>query len=134
MLRAVAAGDLPYPPVAALLEVELSEVDRGGVELFAHVGESDSGLDGRVSTSVIAAILHYAADAAALTCAEAGGRSPAGSLSIDLLRGFEASSGPIRCRAGVREPATLPLRVESSAVAVRTDATVGHAVASYALL
>lgn len=98
--------------------------------MFAHLGESHTGLSGEIDCSVIAAILQLSVQAASLSCLEAGEAFTLTEFRIDLIRAVDPGAGPLRCRAVVGDYEGELLRASANAVAVRADVAVGHASSS----
>ena len=124
LLLAMAAGELPAPPVMDLLGVERLEVDQGRVVVAMTPQEFHYNPLGTVHGGVLATLLDTAAGCAVHATLPAG----VGYTSLDLvtrfLRPVTVASGVLRCEGTVLSRG----RTTALAEARLTDAT-GHLVA-----
>ena len=101
MLRAMAAGELPAPPVMDLLGVERLEVDEGRVAVAMTPQEFHYNPLGTVHGGILATLLDTAAGCAVHSTLPAG----IGYTSLDLvsrfLRPVTVASGALRCEGTV---------------------------------
>jgi uncharacterized protein (TIGR00369 family) len=101
MLRAMAAGELPAPPVMDLLGVERLEVDEGRVAVAMTPQEFHYNPLGTVHGGILATLLDTAAGCAVHSTLPAG----IGYTSLDLasrfLRPVTVASGVLRCEGTV---------------------------------
>jgi uncharacterized protein (TIGR00369 family) len=101
MLRAMAAGQLPAPPVMNLLGVERLEVDEGRVAVAMTPREFHYNPLGTVHGGILATLLDTAAGCAVHSTLPAG----IGYTSLDLvtrfLRPVTVASGVLRCEGTV---------------------------------
>jgi uncharacterized protein (TIGR00369 family) len=129
MLRAMAAGQLPAPPVMNLLGVERLEVDEGRVAVAMTPREFHYNPLGTVHGGILATLLDTAAGCAVHSTLPAG----IGYTSLDLvtrfLRPVTVASGVLRCEGTVLSRG----RTTALAEARLTDAggrLVAHATSS----
>jgi uncharacterized protein (TIGR00369 family) len=97
LMRAVAAGDLPKPPIAHTLGFDLVDVDRGRAVFHVRTAEYMYNPIGSVHGGVYATLLDSAAGCAVHTMLSAGTRYTTLDLSVKFLRAMTAESGTVRC-------------------------------------
>jgi uncharacterized protein (TIGR00369 family) len=96
LLRKVAAGELPPPPMARLMGFTLSEVERGRVVFDATPAEFHYNFSGAVHGGFAATLLDSAMACAIFTTLDAGANCPTLELKINYVRAITVASGPLR--------------------------------------
>lgn len=99
--RAVAAGELPAPPIGSTLGMTVLEVAPGRVVFGLEPAEYHFNPIGSVHGGVFATLLDSACGCAVHTTLPAGTRYTSLDLSVKFLRGLGLASGPIRCEGEV---------------------------------
>lgn len=100
-LRAVAAGEIPGPPIASTLGMTVLEVGEGRVVFGLEPAEFHFNPIGSVHGGVFATLLDSACGCAVHTTLPAGTRYTSLDLSVKFLRGLDLASGPVRCEGEV---------------------------------
>jgi len=98
-LRAVRDGDLPKPPVAVAMRLELREVDDGRVVYAGTPGEDFGNDVGSVQGGWVAGLLDAAIGSAVHSTLPAGVRYTTLELKVNYVRAVVPGSGPLRCEA-----------------------------------
>lgn len=96
-LDALAAGELPPPPILALVDARLVRVDDGEVEFACEPAEYHYNPIGSVHGGVIATLLDSAAGCAVQSTLPEGVGYTSLDLSVKYLRAVRADSGTVRC-------------------------------------
>src|SRR6476661_10947253 len=97
VLRALAAGELPAPPILATLGFELESVEPGRVVFTVDPAEYHYNPIGSVHGGVYATVLDSATGCAVHSTLPAGARYTSLDLSVKFLRGLDVAVGPVRC-------------------------------------
>jgi uncharacterized protein (TIGR00369 family) len=100
-LRAMAAGEIPRPPLGALLDFELDEVEPGRVVFGLKPGEHHYNPNGVVHGGVAATLLDTATGCAVLTLLESGETCATLELKVNYIRSLTADSPRLRCEGTV---------------------------------
>lgn len=101
ILRAVAAGELPAPPVLQMLGVARLEAEEGRVTVWLPVQEYHYNPLGSVHGGVLATVLDTATGCAVHSVLPAGVGYTSLDLSTRFLRPVTLASGTLRCEGTV---------------------------------
>jgi uncharacterized protein (TIGR00369 family) len=130
LLRSMAAGDLPSPPITNLLDMERFEVlDEGRVAVFMEAREFHYNPLGTVHGGVLATLLDTATGCAVHSTLPAGVGYTSLDLTTRFLRPVTTESGLLRCEGSVLSRG----RTTALAEARLTDARgrlIAHATSS----
>ena len=96
-LRRMIAGELPYPPIAALIGMRLVEVEAGRIVWEAVPGEEHYNPIGTVHAGFATTLLDSAMGTAFVSLADAGTRWTTLELKANFTRAITAETGPVRC-------------------------------------
>lgn len=98
LLRAIAAGELPPPPVVSLIDADgLTDIDEGTVTVTMTPREFHYNPLGSVHGGVIATLLDTATGCAVHTTLPVGVGYTSLDLTTKFLRPVTVASGPLRC-------------------------------------
>jgi uncharacterized protein (TIGR00369 family) len=100
-LRAIAAGDLPPPPIALLLGMELGHIEEGRAAFELNVGEHLYNPIGSVHGGVLATLMDSALGCAVQSTLPAGTPYTTVDLSVTYLRPVTTKTTRLRCEAEV---------------------------------
>ena len=131
VLRAIEGGDLPAPPVARLLGMEVEQVSEGLVTFAFEPAEYHYNPLGTVHGGILTTVLDSAMGCAVHSRLRAGVSYTTLELKVSFLR-------PVR--DGYAEAKSRPLSVGRNVIAVETDVVdarvraVAHVVQSQAVL
>lgn len=100
-LRAMAAGEVPGPPIVSTLGMTVLEVEQGRVVFGLEPAEFHYNPIGSVHGGVFATLLDSACGCAVHSTLPAGARYTSLDLSVKFLRGLDVRSGPVRCAGEV---------------------------------
>jgi len=100
-LRAIADGDVPPPPVATLLGMEIAHVDRGRAVFALEPGEHLYNPIGSVHGGMLTTLLDSALGCAVHSTLEAGVAYTTVDLSVTFLRPVTRETGRLICEADV---------------------------------
>ncbi len=100
-MRAVAAGELPPPPIAVLLRIGPVEVAEGRVVFAGEPGEEHYNPIGTVHGGYAATLLDSAIGCAVHTTLAAGAAYSTQTLEAKFVRPITRETGPVRCEAEV---------------------------------
>jgi uncharacterized protein (TIGR00369 family) len=116
MLRRMMSGDLPLPPISALMSMKLLEAEPGRVVWEAVPGEEHYNPIGSVHAGFATTLLDSAMGTAFVTLAEAGTLWTTLELKANFTRTITAETGPVRCVGTVvhrgRTVVTTEARIE----------------------
>jgi uncharacterized protein (TIGR00369 family) len=101
-VRAMAAGEIPAPPILSTLGFELAEVEPGRVVFELTPKEWHYNPIGGMHGGVFATILDSATGCAAHSLLPAGVRYTSLDLSVKFLRGVTVETGLLRCEGTVQ--------------------------------
>jgi uncharacterized protein (TIGR00369 family) len=96
-IRAIMDGRLPPPPVASLLDFEITHAERGRVIFALEPAEWMYNPIGSVHGGVFATLLDSACGCAVMSMLPAGDFYTSLDLSVKFLRGMTKDTGPVRC-------------------------------------
>ena len=126
-LRAIAAGELPPPPIGALLDFRPVEVESGRVVFAGNPGEQHYNPIGVVHAGFAATLLDSAMGCAVQTLQPAGTGYTTLELKVNLVRALTRDTGPVKCEGKVIHPgrraATAEGRLEDEAGRLYAHAT-----------
>jgi uncharacterized protein (TIGR00369 family) len=118
-MRAVAAGDVPPPPIAVLLRFAPVQVDEGSVVFEGEPGEEHYNPIGTVHGGYAATLIDSAIGCAVHTTLPAGGGYTTLTLEAKFVRPITRDTGRVRCEGRVlhrgRRQATAEARVYEGA-------------------
>ena len=118
LIRAIASGDLPQPPIAETLGFTLVEASRGEAVFECEPGEHHYNPIGTVHAGLASTLLDSAMGCAFVTTADAGVRWTTLELKVNFTRAITRETGRIRCVGRVVHPgrtvATTEGRVEDA--------------------
>lgn len=118
-MRAVAAGEIPPPPIAVVLRMEPIEIEPGRVVFSGEPGEEHYNPIGMVHGGYAATLIDSAIGCAVHTTLPAGTGYSTQTLEAKFVRAVAGDSGPLRCEAEVlhrgRRQATAEARVYDAA-------------------
>lgn len=100
-LTAIARGELPGPPVAALLGMGLEEIAQGRVVFTLEPAEHHYNPIGSVHGGVISTLCDSAMGCAVQSTLPAGAGYTTLELKVNFLRALAVGSGPVRCEGQV---------------------------------
>jgi uncharacterized protein (TIGR00369 family) len=129
LLQAMAAGELPAPPVMHLIDMAGMEVEEGSVTIHLDPQEFHYNPLGTVHGGVLSTLLDTAAACSVHTTLPAGVAYTSLDLNVKFLRPVTLASGRITCRGSVLQRG----RRTALAEARMTDAAgrlVAHATSS----
>jgi uncharacterized protein (TIGR00369 family) len=101
VMRAMAAGELPTPPIAATLGFEVETVEPGVVVFRLTPAEYHYNPIGSVHGGVYATLLDSATGCAVHTMLPVGARYTSLDLNVKFLRRLTVDSGIVRCTGRV---------------------------------
>ena len=96
-LRRTITGELPHPPIAALIGMRIVEAEEGRVVWEALPGEEHYNPIGTVHAGFATTLLDSAMGTAFVSLAEAGTRWTTLELKANFTRAITAETGPVRC-------------------------------------
>jgi len=94
-MQKIVAGDIPRPPISALLDFGVIEVEHGRAVFFADPGEQHYNPIGVVHGGLAATLLDSAMGCAVHTTLEAGVAYTTLELKVNLVRAIRAETGRI---------------------------------------
>jgi uncharacterized protein (TIGR00369 family) len=95
-LKKVAAGEFPPPPMAALMNIRLTEVERGRIVFEGMPAEYHYNPLGSIHGGLAATILDSAMGCCVNSCLEAGDMYTTLELKVNYLRAITLDTGPVR--------------------------------------
>ena len=101
LLQAMAAGELPAPPVMHLIDMAGMEVEEGSVTVFLMPQEFHYNPLGTVHGGVLSTLLDTAAACSVHSTLPAGVGYTSQDLNVKVLRPVTVDSGRITCRGTV---------------------------------
>jgi uncharacterized protein (TIGR00369 family) len=101
LLRAMAAGEVPAPPVMHLVDMTGMEVEEGSVTVYLDPREFHYNPLGSVHGGVLSTLLDTAAACSVHTTLAAGVGYTSLDLNVKFLRPVTVATGRIKCRGAV---------------------------------
>lgn len=132
-LEALRDGRLPSPPIAALLRLELDEVEEGRAVFLADPGEDHYNPIGLVHGGLAAAMLDSALGCAVQSTLPRGATYSTIELKVNFLRPVTRDTGPLRAQGTVVHRGASIATAEGRIVAVRTGKLVAHGTTTVAV-
>jgi uncharacterized protein (TIGR00369 family) len=132
-LRRMVAGEVPGPPIAGTLGMTVLEVEAGRVVFGLDPAEFHYNPIGSVHGGVFATLLDSACGCAVHSTLPAGTGYTTLDLSMKLLRGLSADSGPVRCEGLVVHRGRRTALAEARLLDGR-DRLVAHATSTCLIL
>ena len=112
-LRRMISGELPLPPITALMSMRLLEAEPGRVVWEAVPGEEHYNPIGSVHAGFATTLLDSAMGTAFVTIADAGTRWTTLELKANFTRAITAETGPVRCTGTVVHPGRTVVTTEA---------------------
>jgi uncharacterized protein (TIGR00369 family) len=128
-LRAVRDGDLPAPPVGALVGFRLDSVEEGRVSVVGESAEAHRDQVGAVHGGFTTTLLDFAMAAAVHSTLPAGGTYAVRELKVELLRELAAAGGQVMCTGEVVLVGDRATMAEGRLTSVRTGELLASATA-----
>jgi uncharacterized protein (TIGR00369 family) len=129
LMRGMAAGELPPPPIMSLIDIVGVDVEEGRVTFYLDPQEFHYNPLGTVHGGVISTLLDSATACSVHTTLPAGVGYTSLDLNVKFLRTVTADSGRLRCEGSVlqrgRRTALAEARLIDSA-----DRLIAHATSS----
>ena len=100
-LEALMRGDIPKPPMAALVDIELIEIDRGRIVFSARPQEFHYNLGGVAHGGFACTLLDSALGLAVTSLLPAGRSCTTLDLQVRFIRPLTRETGLVRCEAKV---------------------------------
>ena len=100
-LQALQVGDLPAPPIATLLGMEIAEVSEGRIVFAAEPGEYEYNPIGVVHGGIAATLLDSAMGCAVHSTLPAGTAYTSLELKVNYLRPMTSKTGVVYCEGKV---------------------------------
>ena len=100
-LRKVASGELPRPPISALMNFGLAELDEGRAVFTAEPAEYHYNPIGVVHGGLAATLLDSAMGCAVHSVLPAGAGYTTLEIKVNFVRALTAETGLVRCEARV---------------------------------
>lgn len=97
LLRAIRDGQLPSPPAAQLLGLDLVDIRDGHVEFDFHPATRFDNGQTAVLGGILAAVLDFAVSTAVLTTLDIGTMVVTANLNVSFIRPVHPDSGTMRC-------------------------------------
>ncbi len=98
-LRKIVAGELPRPPISALLDFGLAELEEGRAVFTAEPAEFHYNPIGLVHGGLAATLLDSAMGCAVHSTLPAGAGYTTLEIKVNYVRALTAETGPVRCEA-----------------------------------
>jgi len=100
-LRRIVSGDLPRPPLGALMNFSLDEIDEGIAVFGVEPSEFHYNPIGVVHGGVAATLLDSAMGCAVHSTLPAGATYTTLEVSVNFVRAMTVETGPVRCEGKV---------------------------------
>ncbi len=114
-LEALRDGDIPRPPMAALINATVTEVEPGIVAFSAEPGEEHLNPLGTIHGGFICTLLDTVAGCAAHTTLPAGVGYISIEIKVNYLRAINPNGGPITAHGTVTKPGSRIVFVDAEA-------------------
>lgn len=119
-LRRIAAGELPAPPIAALLGIEIDAVEPGRVVMAVVPGEQHFSPIGAVHGGLAATLIDSATGCALHSTLEPGERYTTLDLGVTYLRPIGLDTGRVLCEGRLAHRGRTVATAEATVVAERS--------------
>jgi uncharacterized protein (TIGR00369 family) len=129
LLQAMAAGELPAPPVMHLIDMAGMEVEHGRVTVFLDPQEFHYNPLGTVHGGVLSTLLDTAAACSVHSTLPAGVAYTSLDLNVKFLRAVTVGSGRLRCTGTVLQRGRRTALAEAR-MTDATDRLIAHATSS----
>ena len=129
-LRAVAAGEIPPPPILLALGAELGGIEEGAVSFLLEPQEFHYNPIGGVHGGVIATLLDSAMGCAVHSTLPAGVGYGTTDLQVRYLRGITVATGRVRCEGTVVHRGSRLVTAEGRITAEATGKLLATATTS----
>lgn len=129
-IRAMAAGDVPAPPISALMNMDITDVAEGTVTFTAQPDESHYNPIGMIHGGFACTLLDSAAGCAVQTTLPQGYGYTSLEIKVSYLKALSSASGEITCVGRVIKPgkraafAEAELRDASGALIATASSTL----------
>jgi uncharacterized protein (TIGR00369 family) len=129
-IRAMAAGDVPAPPISALMNMDITDVAEGTVTFTARPDESHYNPIGMIHGGFACTLLDSAAGCAVQTTLPQGYGYTSLEIKVSYLKALSSASGEITCVGRVIKPgrraafAEAELRDASGALIATASSTL----------
>lgn len=133
-IRMVAAGELPPPPIAELLGMEITHVDRGHVVFALDPAEWMYNPIGSVHGGVAATVLDSSLGCAVHTTLDAGVAYTTSDLQVRYVRPLSASTGRVLAESRVVHSGRRLATAEGRLIAETDGKLFAHASTSCLIL
>ena len=100
-IRAISAGEIARPPISALINFTIAEVEEGRVVVEGYPGEEHYNPIGVVHGGFALALFDSAMGCAVHTLLPRGVGYTTTDVQVRFIRGITKDSGPVRCEAKV---------------------------------
>ena len=131
-LEALLRGDVPKPPMAELVDIQLVEIDRGRIVFSASPQEFHYNLGGVAHGGFACTLLDSALGLAVTSLLPAGRSCTTLDLQVRFVRPLTCETGPVRCEAKVlhlgKTIGTAEARIIDSAGRLCAHATTACAI------
>ena len=126
-LEAIAAGELPPPPIAELMDMRPVELDRGRVVFEAHPAEFHYNPIGVVHGGLAATLLDSAMGCAVQTLLDAGEAYTTLEVKVNYVRPMTRETGRVLAEASVVHRGGRTATAEARLVSEETGKLLAHA-------
>ena len=133
VLRRMAVGDAPYPPIADTIAMRIVEVEHGRVVWEAEPGEYLYNPIGTVHAGFVTTLLDSAMGTAFVSTAEAGTRWTTLELKASFTRAITADTGVVRCTGTIVHRGRTVVTTEAKA-ADAEERLLAHATSTILVL
>jgi len=125
-MRAIAAGEIPPPPIARLLGMELVEVEHGRAVFALTPAEWMYNPIGSVHGGIAATILDSALGCSVHTTLDAGVGYASTDLQVRFVRGMSATTGRVICDSRVVHAGRRMATAEATLVSEADGKLIAH--------
>ena len=126
-MRALIGGDLPPPPIAALMGFLLIEADQGHAIFRGHPGEQHLNPIGSVHAGFAATLLDSALGCAVHSTLPEGVGYTTLELSVNLVRGITPETGSVLCTGNVLHAGRRTATADAKLTQESTGKLLAHA-------
>jgi uncharacterized protein (TIGR00369 family) len=134
VLRAIVAGEIPAPPIAALMGASLTEVEHGRAVFELDPAEWMYNPIGAVHGGIAATLLDSAMGCAVHSTLAAGVGYTTTDLQVRYVRGMGLDTGPVRAEASVVHAGRRLVTAQGQIVAVGSGKLIAHATTACMVL